>query len=162
MAGIDPLPFEQDAVPLIIGERTNVIGSRKFKRLIREGHFERGAEIGRAQVRGGAHILDVCMADPDREELEDMTHILSLVTRMVKVPIMIDSTDSEVIEAALELCQGKSIINSINLEDGEEARDASRVELPDSILKPVSALAFEAHCAEDDSAITDLQVGSRP
>ena len=120
VAGIEPLFFESDSYPLIVGERTNVIGSRKFKRLIAEGAYEKGAEIGRAQVRGGAHIVDVCMADPDREELDDMNALLSLLSRMVKVPIMIDSTDEDVILAALKLCQGKSIINSINLEDGEE------------------------------------------
>jgi len=120
VSGIESLAIEEGSYPLIVGERTNVIGSRKFKQLIAAGAYEKGAEIGRAQARGGAHILDVCMADPDRDELRDMKHFLSLVTRMVKLPLMIDSTDAAVIEAALELCQGKSIINSINLEDGEE------------------------------------------
>ena len=120
VSGIESLLIEEGSYPLIVGERTNVIGSRRFKKLIAKGKFERGAEIGRAQARGGAHILDVCMADPDRDELEDMLQFLQLVTRMVKLPLMIDSTDAAVIERALELCQGKSIINSINLEDGEE------------------------------------------
>ncbi|MCI0652658.1 MAG: homocysteine S-methyltransferase family protein, partial [Planctomycetes bacterium] len=120
VAGIDPLVLDKERAPIIVGERTNVIGSRRFKKLIAEGEFEKGAEVGRAQVRGGAHIVDVCMADPDRNELEDMTRMLGLITRMVKVPLMIDSTDHRVIEAALRLSQGKSIINSINLEDGEE------------------------------------------
>ncbi len=123
VSGIDPLLIEEGSYPLIVGERTNVIGSRRFKKLIKQGAFERGAELGRAQARGGAHILDVCMADPDRDENEDMLQFLGLVTRMVKLPLMIDSTDAEVIKNALELCQGKSIINSINLEDGEERFD---------------------------------------
>lgn len=120
VAGIDSLSLEEDNLPLMVGERTNVIGSRKFKRLVAEGKLEQGAEIGRAQVRSGAHIVDVCMADPDREEMEDMNSFLPFLTRLVKAPLMIDSTDAEVIEQALMLSQGKAIINSINLEDGEE------------------------------------------
>ncbi|HET9232813.1 MAG TPA: dihydropteroate synthase, partial [Candidatus Eisenbacteria bacterium] len=78
------------------------------------------AEVGRNQVWGGAHILDVCLADPDRNELEDMEAFLARVTRKVKVPIMLDSTDAVVLDRSLRHCQGKSILNSINLEDGEE------------------------------------------
>lgn len=120
VAGIEALSLEQDNLPLQVGERTNVIGSRRFKRLVAEGKFEQGAEVGRAQVRSGAHIVDVCMADPDRDELSDMNHFLPILTRLVKAPLMIDSTDAEVIEQSLALSQGKAIINSINLEDGEE------------------------------------------
>src|SRR6185369_13645456 len=78
------------------------------------------AEVGRRQVRGGAQILDVCLANPDREELADMIAFLDVLTRKVKVPLMLDSTDHHVLEEALKRCQGKAIINSINLEDGEE------------------------------------------
>ena len=120
VSGLEPLVMDEDKRPMLVGERTNVIGSRKFKRLIRDGAFEEGAEIGRRQVRGGAHIVDVCLADPDREELGDMTAFLDILVRKVKVPLMIDSTDTRVIEAALERSQGKAVINSINLEDGEE------------------------------------------
>jgi 5-methyltetrahydrofolate--homocysteine methyltransferase len=103
-----------------VGERTNVIGSRKFKRLIAAGAWESAAEVGRAQVRKGAQIIDVCLADPDREELDDTEAFLSELIKKVKAPLMIDSTDAAVIERALTYCQGKSIINSVNLEDGEE------------------------------------------
>ena len=120
VAGLDPLVIDEDKRPVLVGERTNVIGSRKFKRLIVEGAFEEGAEIGRRQVRGGAQVVDVCLADPDRDEMEDMTTFLDILVKKVKVPLMIDSTDAQVIEAALERSQGKAIINSINLEDGEE------------------------------------------
>lgn len=120
VAGLDPLVIDEDKRPVLVGERTNVIGSRKFKRLIIEGAFEEGAEIGRRQVRGGAQVVDVCLADPDREEITDMTTFLDILVKKVKVPLMIDSTDARVIEAALERSQGKAIINSINLEDGEE------------------------------------------
>ncbi|MDG1454872.1 MAG: methionine synthase, partial [Planctomycetota bacterium] len=120
LSGIESVDVTEDTVPLIVGERTNVIGSRKFKKLIAKDEFEKAAELGRKQARGGAHIIDVCMADPDREELEDMLKFLPVLTRMTKAPLMIDSTDSNVIEQSLKLCQGKSVINSINLEDGEE------------------------------------------
>ena len=119
VSGIDSLVVDDDVRPAIIGERTNVLGSRRFRRLIAEGSFEEAAEIGRRQVRNGAHILDVCLQDPDRDEASDVAKFLDLVTKKVKAPIMIDSTDASVIELALMRLQGKSIINSINLEDGE-------------------------------------------
>lgn len=119
-SGIDFVESTEDNRPLIIGERTNVIGSRRFKRLIVEGELEQAAEIGRAQVKNGAQLVDVCLANPDREELLDTTEFLDRLIRLVKVPLVIDSTDAEVIEAALTYSQGKALINSINLEDGEE------------------------------------------
>ena len=120
VSGIESLLVDDDVRPAIVGERTNVLGSRRFRRLIKEGSFEEAAEIGRRQIRNGAHILDICLQDPDRDEAADVAQFLDLVTKKVKAPIMIDSTDSEVIELALKRLQGKSIINSINLEDGEE------------------------------------------
>ncbi len=120
VSGIEALLIDEEVRPAIVGERTNVLGSRRFRRLIKEGSFEEAAEIGRRQVRTGAHILDVCLQDPDRDEAADVAEFLDLVTKKVKSPIMIDSTDATVIELALTKLQGKSIINSINLEDGEE------------------------------------------
>ncbi|MBI4396906.1 MAG: homocysteine S-methyltransferase family protein, partial [Elusimicrobia bacterium] len=119
-SGIEPLTPSEDTRPLVVGERTNVIGSRKFKDMIVRGEVEEASEIARRQVRGGAHIIDVCLANPDRNELADMEAFLDFVTRKVKVPLMIDSTDSAVMEAALKKCMGRAVINSINLEDGEE------------------------------------------
>ncbi len=120
VSGIEPLLYDESMRPLFVGERTNVIGSRKFKRLIIEGAFEEAAEIARAQVKRGAHVIDICLANPDRDELEDTENFLKHVVNKVKVPLMIDSTDEKVIEKALTYSQGKAIINSINLEDGEE------------------------------------------
>lgn len=120
LSGIDPVYVEQDNRPYMVGERTNVLGSRKFKRLIVEGKYEEASEIARAQVKNGAHVVDVCVQDPDREEAEDMEKFLELVVKKVKVPLMIDTTDAAVINLALQYSQGKAIINSINLEDGEE------------------------------------------
>jgi 5-methyltetrahydrofolate--homocysteine methyltransferase len=120
VSGIEVLPLEDDRRPVIVGERTNVIGSRKFKELIIAGDLDQAAEVGRRQVRNAASILDVCLANPDRDELADMTAFLEVVTRKVKVPLMLDSTDHGVLEESLKRSQGKAIINSINLEDGEE------------------------------------------
>jgi 5-methyltetrahydrofolate--homocysteine methyltransferase len=122
VSGVDFLDIEETR-PIIVGERTNVIGSRAFKRMIVEGRVEEAAEIGRKQVRGGAHVVDVCLANPDRDEKSDMIAFLHHLTRKVKAPLMIDSTDAEVIEEALKRIQGKAIINSINLEDGTERFD---------------------------------------
>jgi 5-methyltetrahydrofolate--homocysteine methyltransferase len=121
VSGIDPFIYDDPTLrPILVGERTNVIGSRKFKRLISEGKFEEASEIARAQVKGGAHVIDICLADPDRDELVDMENFLQEAVKKIKAPLVIDSTDDRVIEKALSYSQGKAIINSINLEDGEE------------------------------------------
>jgi 5-methyltetrahydrofolate--homocysteine methyltransferase len=120
ISGIESLVIDENTRPVVVGERTNVLGSRKFKRLIREGKIDEATEIGRLQVRRGAHVLDVCLQDPDRDEMADVTGFLELLVKKIKVPIVIDSTDARVIEEALKRTPGKSLINSINLEDGEE------------------------------------------
>ncbi|WP_394233380.1 methionine synthase [Niallia oryzisoli] len=121
VSGIEPFIYDDPTLrPIMVGERTNVIGSRKFKRLIAEGKFEEAAEIARAQVKKGAHVIDICLADPDRDEMADMENFIKEVVKKVKVPLVIDSTDDAVIEKALSYSQGKAIINSINLEDGED------------------------------------------
>jgi 5-methyltetrahydrofolate--homocysteine methyltransferase len=120
VSGIEVVYPAEDLRPLLVGERTNVIGSRRFKELIVEEKFEEASELGRAQVRGGGQVLDICLANPDRDEAADMDRFMDFVTRKVKVPLMIDSTDARVLEIALRKCQGKAIVNSINLEDGEE------------------------------------------
>jgi 5-methyltetrahydrofolate--homocysteine methyltransferase len=119
VSGLEPLILDADNRPILVGERTNVIGSRKFKKLIKESEFDAAAEVARTQVRAGAQVVDVCLADPDRDEATDMERLLPKIARKIKVPLMIDSTDASVIELALHHIQGKSIINSTNLEDGE-------------------------------------------
>ncbi len=106
--------------PLIVGERTNVIGSRLFKNLIAEEKWEEATEIARWQIRNGAHIVDVCLQSSDRDEMQDIPRFYEKLIRKIKAPIMIDTTDPKAVELSLTYCQGKSIINSINLEDGEE------------------------------------------
>ena len=144
VSGIETLLVDEDVRPAIVGERTNVLGSRRFRRLIAEGSFEEAAEIGRRQIRNGAHVLDVCLQDPDRDEAVDVTKFLDLVTKKVKAPIMIDSTDAAVIELALKRLQGKSIINSINLEDGE-----ARFEIVVPLARRFGA-ALVVGCIDDD------------
>src|SRR5881398_3650155 len=120
VSGIEGVYPTDDNRPHFVGERTNVIGSRRFKELIVAGEFAEAAEIGRAQVRSSAQVLDICLANPDRDEAADMDRFMAQITRKVKAPLMIDSTDARVIELALRHCQGKAVVNSINLEDGEE------------------------------------------
>ncbi len=111
---------EESNRPLIVGERTNVIGSRLFKNMVAEEKWEEASEIARWQIRNGAHVVDVCLQSSDRDEIKDIPHFYEKLIRKIKAPIMIDTTDPKGIELALTYCQGKSIINSINLEDGEE------------------------------------------
>jgi len=120
VSGIEAYEIDDEKRPVLVGERTNVLGSRKFKRLIAEGKIDEAAEVGRAQVRKAAAILDVCLQDPDRDEMADFLALIDVLVKKVKAPIMIDSTDPAVVEEALKHLQGKSVINSINLEDGEE------------------------------------------
>ncbi len=118
--GIELVEADDATRPLIIGERTNVIGSRAFKDLIAQEMWEEATDIARKQVRGGAHIIDVCLQSTDRDEMKDIPFFYEKLIRKVKAPIMIDTTDPKAVELALSYCQGKAIINSINLEDGEE------------------------------------------
>jgi 5-methyltetrahydrofolate--homocysteine methyltransferase len=120
VSGLEAAELTEDNRPLLVGERTNVLGSRKFKKLVLDAAWEEAAEVGRSQVKAGAQIIDVCLQDPDRDEVQDMEAFLEQLVRLVKVPLMIDSTDHEVMERALTYCQGKAILNSINLEDGLE------------------------------------------
>ena len=144
LSGLDPLVVTEEMRPVLVGERTNVIGSRKFKNLIIEGKFEEASEIARHQVRAGAQIVDVCLANPDRDERADMDKFLDFVTRKVKAPLMIDTTDAAVMELALKKCMGRSVVNSINLEDGEE-----RFEKVVPLLKTYGA-AVVVGCIDED------------
>lgn len=119
VSGIETVYIEEDNRPIMIGERTNISGSRKFKRLIQEGKFDEASEIARLQVKGGAHIIDINLQDTDIDEDYAVNQFLPMVTKKIKVPIMLDSTYDHIIELGLKYSQGKAIINSINLEDGE-------------------------------------------
>src|SRR6266404_1955724 len=119
-SGIETIEAEDSTRPLLVGERTNVIGSRLFKNLVAEEKWEEASEIARRQVRGGAHIVDVCLQSTERDEKKDIPPFYEKLIRKVKAPVMIDTTDPSAVAQALTYCQGKAIINSINLEDGEE------------------------------------------
>jgi 5-methyltetrahydrofolate--homocysteine methyltransferase len=118
--GIDLVESTPDNRPLLVGERTNVLGSAKFRRLVNEESWDEAAEIGRAQVKAGAQIVDVCLTTTERDELADIREFYDRLTRSVKAPLMIDTTDPAAVELALTYCQGRAIVNSINLEDGED------------------------------------------
>jgi 5-methyltetrahydrofolate--homocysteine methyltransferase len=122
-SGIELVEADESSRPLIVGERTNVIGSRLFKNLVAEEKWEEATDIARRQVRNGAHIIDVCLQSTDRDEIKDIPAFYEKLIRKIKAPIMIDTTDPNAVELSLTYCQGKSIINSINLEDGEEKFD---------------------------------------
>ncbi|MGH9534714.1 MAG: homocysteine S-methyltransferase family protein, partial [Terriglobales bacterium] len=119
-SGIEAVEADDSNRPLLVGERTNVIGSRAFKNLIAAEQWEEASEIARRQIRNGAQISDVCLQSTDRDELADVPAFYEKLIRKIKAPIMIDTTDPGAVELALTYCQGKSLINSINLEDGEE------------------------------------------
>ena len=119
-SGIDLVEAEDSNRPLLVCERTNVIGSRAFKNLINAEKWEEATEIARRQVNNGAQIVDVCLQQTDREEIKDIPLFYEKLIRKVFAPIMIDTTDPKAVELSLTYCQGKSIINSINLEDGEK------------------------------------------
>jgi 5-methyltetrahydrofolate--homocysteine methyltransferase len=119
-SGIELVEAEETNRPLIVGERTNVIGSRAFKNLIAADKWEEAVEIARRQVKNGAHVVDVCLQSTDRDEMADIPPFYEKLIRIIQAPVMIDTTDPKAVELALTYCQGKSIINSINLEDGEE------------------------------------------
>lgn len=119
VSGIETVYLEESNRPIMVGERTNISGSRKFKRLIKEGKFEEGSEIARSQVKNGAQVIDINLQDTDIDEAYAMENFLSYVVKKVKAPLMIDSTYDHIIELGLKYSQGKAIINSINLEDGE-------------------------------------------
>src|SRR5579871_5856796 len=119
-AGLELVEADENNRPLIVGERTNVIGSQLFKKMVAEEKWEEATEVARWQVKNGAQVVDVCLQSTDREELGDIPPFYEKLIRKIKAPVMIDTTDARAIEMALTYCQGKSIINSINLEDGEE------------------------------------------
>ena len=123
LSGLEPLVVTSETNFINIGERTNVTGSRKFLRLIEEGDYNTAVEIARDQVDGGAQILDVNMDEGMIDGSKAMTTYLNLLAAepdISRIPIMIDSSKWEIIEAGLKVVQGKSVVNSISLKEGEE------------------------------------------
>jgi 5-methyltetrahydrofolate--homocysteine methyltransferase len=115
--------MDQEPKPLIVGERVNSQGSRKIKQLLLADDYEGMVAVGRGQAEGGAHVLDVCVALTERpDEKGQMTAVIKKLALGVDTPVMIDSTEADVVEAALKIYPGRALINSINLEG-----DGSRV-----------------------------------
>ncbi|HEY8503005.1 MAG TPA: vitamin B12 dependent-methionine synthase activation domain-containing protein, partial [Gemmataceae bacterium] len=115
--------LRQDPRPLLVGERTNTNGSRKFKQLLEKEDWHGLVEMAKEQEREGVHVLDVCVDYVGRDGVRDVKEVVKRYNEVVTRPLMIDSTEVPVIEAALKLCSGKPIINSINLEDGRKTLD---------------------------------------
>ncbi|MCE2694068.1 MAG: methionine synthase [Verrucomicrobiaceae bacterium] len=124
LSGSQPYNHTKEANYLMIGERTNVAGSPKFAKLIKEGQFEEAVAIARQQVENGANVIDICMDEGLIDGVPTMTKFLNLLQtepEVAKVPFMVDSSKWEIIEAGLKMLQGKGIANSISLKEGEEA-----------------------------------------
>jgi len=122
LSGLEPLIITPETNFVNVGERTNVTGSRKFLRLIKEERYEEALDVARAQVEGGAQIIDINMDEGMLDGVHAMTTFLNLIASepdISRVPLMIDSSKWEIIEAGLKVAQGKSVVNSISLKEGE-------------------------------------------
>ena len=122
LSGLEPLVFK-DLNFVNIGERTNVTGSSRFRKMIQRGNFTRAAEVARQQVRNGAQIIDVNMDDGMLESLDCMREFLNLIASepdIARIPVMIDSSKWSIIEEGLRCIQGKGVVNSISLKEGED------------------------------------------
>ena len=123
LSGLEPLVLDRTKGFINVGERTNVAGSLKFKRLIKEKNYEEALIIARHQVENGAQVIDICMDDGMIDGIEAMTTFLNLIAsepEIARVPVMIDSSKWDILKAGLQCVQGKSIVNSISLKEGEE------------------------------------------
>lgn len=124
LSGLEPLTVDADSLFVNIGERTNVTGSARFSRLIREDRYDEAVEVARQQVQAGAQMIDVNMDEGMLDSRAAMTRFLRLIMSepdIARVPVMIDSSKWEIIESGLECVQGKAVVNSIRLKEGEEA-----------------------------------------
>ncbi len=124
LSGLEPCNIASDSLFVNVGERTNVTGSARFKRLIMEGDYETALDIARQQVENGAQIIDINMDEGMLESKEVMVRFLNLISAepdISRVPVMIDSSKWDIIEAGLKCIQGKGVVNSISMKEGEEA-----------------------------------------
>ena len=122
LSGLEPLFVTEESIFVNVGERTNVTGSRKFLRLIKEENYNEALSVAREQVEGGAQIIDVNMDEGMLDGVYAMTKFLNLIAAepdIARVPVMIDSSKWEIIEAGLKVVQGKAVVNSILLKEGE-------------------------------------------
>src|SRR5678815_3211396 len=151
LAGLEPLIIRPEMNFVNIGERTNVTGSKKFARLIRENRYEEALSVARQQAENGAQILDVNMDDALLDGVKAMTTFINLLQSepdIAKIPLMIDSSKFEIIEAGLKCVQGKCIVNSISLKEGEE-KFISHAEICKMYGASVVVMAFDENGQAD-------------
>ena len=139
-----PIDLKQQTSILMVGERTNANGSRKFKEMLAADDWDGLVSWARQEVRGGAHVLDVCVDFVGRDGVRDMHEVVHRYVQQVSTPLMLDSTEADVLEAGLQLAGGKCIVNSINLEDGE-----TRLEEVCPLLKRYGAAVVALTIDED-------------
>ena len=148
------VPFQQDATYLSIGERTNANGSKAFREAMVEGRINDCVEIAKDQARDGAHLLDLCIDYVGRDGVADMKALAGVLSTTSTLPIMLDSTEPEVIEAGLELLGGRCVVNSVNYEDGNEP--GSRIQRIMPVIKEHGA-AVVALTIDEEGQARDAQ-----
>jgi 5-methyltetrahydrofolate--homocysteine methyltransferase len=157
LSGLEPLNIGPELNFVNVGERTNVTGSRRFRRLIEEDRYEEGLEVARQQVEGGAQILDVNMDEGLLDSEAAMVRFLNLIASepdIARIPIMVDSSRWEVLEAGLRCIQGKGVVNSISLKDGEETfRQRAR-----TVLRHGAAVVVMAFDEDGQAETTERKV----
>lgn len=120
VSGVEALFFDEIEAPVMVGERNNSIGSKKFRDMVAAGDWAGAVALAKAQAAAGAHILDVCLANPERVELADVKTFAPMLARAVRLPLMTDTTDTAVMEEMLKTAPGKALLNSVNFEFGED------------------------------------------
>src|SRR4249919_4011325 len=162
LSGLEPLVIRPESNFVNVGERTNITGSKKFARLIRENKYEEALVVARQQVENGAQILDVNMDDALLDGEKAMTTFLNLLQAepdIAKIPIMIDSSKFEIIEAGLKCVQGKCIVNSISMKEGE-AKFIEQAYICQAYGAAVIVMAFDEN-GQADTKEKKVQISHR-
>ena len=146
------VPFRQDSTYLSIGERTNANGSKAFREAMLESRFDDCVEIARDQIRDGAHLLDLCVDYVGRDGVADMRNLAGRLATASTLPVVLDSTEPEVLEAGLEMLGGRSVVNSVNYEDGDGPESRIRRIMP--LVKEHGAAVVALTIDEDGQART--------
>ncbi len=162
LAGLEPCTISADSLFVNVGERTNVTGSAMFKRLIMEGDYETALDVARQQVENGAQIIDINMDEGLLESKEAMVRFLNLIASepdISRVPIMLDSSKWDIIEAGLQCIQGKGVVNSISLKEGEE-KFIQQARLVRRYGAAAIVMAFDEH-GQADTAARKIEICQR-
>ena len=162
LSGLDPLIIDSESLFVNIGERTNVSGSRKFARLIREKQYDEAVEIARQQVENGAQIIDINLDDALLDAPQEMTRFVNLLMAepdIARVPVMIDSSRPEALIAGLKCLQGKGVVNSLSLKEGEEAFIA-QAKLTRRLGAAAVVMAFDEN-GQADTKERKVEIGER-